>query len=264
MLILLSPSKTLDYHSSLLTQQYTLPELLQYSTDLIQCCQKLSVDDISQLMKISGNLAEVNYHRFQNWQPDFNLSNARQAILAFKGDVYEGLAVDDFTQLDFDYAQKHLRILSGLYGLLKPLDLIQPYRLEMGIKLKNGTHNNLYQFWDDIITKQLVQQLSQNENLINLASNEYFKVIKTKQLHHKVIEPIFLDESKGDFKVISFYAKKARGLMSRYIIKHQLSNIKDVQSFNLSGYQYNKQLSSENKWIFRRSEEQLQHFKESN
>lgn len=258
MLILLSPSKTLDYDSPLITPKYTQPELLHYTQQLIAYCQQLTISEIAQLMKISPKLAELNYQRFQNWQANSTLKNARQAILAFKGDVYEGLNVEDFSSYDLTFAQKHLRILSGLYGLLKPLDLIQAYRLEMGIKLQNGHNENLYQFWNNVITDLLNQQLEATECMINLASNEYFKVVKPKQLHCRIIEPIFLDESKGNYKIISFYAKKARGLMSRYIIKHQLSQIQDIQSFNLGGYQFVKQLSDENRWIFRRSQQQAQ------
>lgn len=254
MLILLSPSKTLDFETHLITKKFSRPELLSYSEKLIALCKQLTINDICDLMKISPKLATLNYQRFQNWQPHFTPENSRPAILAFKGDVYEGLAVNDFSSQDLDFAQQHLRILSGLYGLLRPLDLIQPYRLEMGIKLQNGDNKNLYQFWDNVITQHLKQQLATNDFIINLASNEYFKAVKPQQLHHSIIEPVFLDQSKGHYKVISYYAKKARGLMSRYIIKHQLSQIKDIQSFDLAGYQFVSTLSDNYKWVFRRSE----------
>lgn len=261
MLIVISPSKTLDYDSPLQTKAYSEPTLLNYSEKLIKYCQALTEQDIANLMNISPKLASLNYQRFQTWQSHSTPDNTRQAILAFKGDVYEGLAVDDFTQQDFQFAQQHMRILSGLYGILKPLDLIQAYRLEMGISLKNGDNNNLYQFWGSIITEQLNQILSKDTPLINLASNEYIKAIKVKQLKSNIIQPIFLDESNNQYKVISFYAKKARGLMSRYIIKNQLQQARDLCSFNLGGYQFDSHLSDENKWLFKRSNKQAEQYK---
>ena len=255
MLTIISPSKTLDYQSPLTTQTHSLPEFLQSTKQLVAVCQKLSSDDLAKLMSISPKLATANYERFQNWQADFNFDNARQAILAFKGDVYEGLHVEDFNDGDLKFAQSHLRILSGLYGLLRPLDLIQPYRLEMGIRLKNGNYTNLYQFWGDKLTDKLNDELAKSSQptLINLASNEYFKAIKPKQLKTKIIQPIFLDKSKGDYKVISFYAKKARGLMSRFIIKNSINNSDDIKSFNLAGYQFDSQRSTELEWYFTRN-----------
>ncbi|OCG78901.1 hypothetical protein A9G42_01855 [Gilliamella sp. Nev6-6] len=252
MITIISPAKTLDYQSPLLTQNYTLPQFIDSTKTLIQDCQKLSVENLAQLMSISPKLAELNYERFQNWHSDFNLENARQAILAFKGDVYEGLHVEDFNDSDLKFAQSHLRILSGLYGLLRPLDLIQPYRLEMGIRLKNGNHTNLYQFWGESLTNKLNDELlkSSHPTLINLASNEYFKAIKAKQLNAKIIQPIFLDKSKDDYKVISFYAKKARGLMSRFIIKNKINHRDDIKDFNLEGYQFDSKRSTDLEWYF--------------
>ncbi|QIQ21907.1 peroxide stress protein YaaA [Zophobihabitans entericus] len=257
MLILVSPSKTLDYQSPLSTKEYTQPELLSESKQLIKVCQKLTASDLMELMSISDKLAELNEQRFKDWQPKFTLDNARQAVLAFKGDVYEGLNVDDFTKADFAFAQNHLRILSGLYGVLRPLDLIQPYRLEMGIRLKNTKGNNLYQFWGDKITKVLNNTLAeQNSDLVvNLASDEYFKAVQVKQLSVPIIKPVFLDEKKGQYKVISFYAKKARGLMSRFIIKHQITDSKTLQEFNLEGYQFDKTQSGNKELVFKRSEQ---------
>lgn len=253
MLTIISPSKTLDYQTPLITKQHSLPEFLESTKQLIDICKKLSCDDLAKLMSISPKLATTNYERFQNWHTDFNFDNARQAILAFKGDVYEGLHVEDFNDADLKFAQSHLRILSGLYGLLRPLDLIQPYRLEMGIRLKNGNNTNLYQFWGDKLTECLNHELAKSTNptLINLASNEYFKAIK--QLKAKVIQPIFLDKSKNDYKVISFYAKKARGLMSRFIIKNSINNSDDIKSFNLEGYQFDSKRSTELEWYFTRN-----------
>ncbi|WP_294884139.1 peroxide stress protein YaaA [uncultured Gilliamella sp.] len=254
MLTIISPAKTLDYQSPLITTTHTLPDCLEATKQLIAVCKKLTSDDLAKLMSISPKLAAVNYERFQNWHPDFNLQNARQAILAFKGDVYEGLHVEDFTPSDLQFAQSHLRILSGLYGLLKPLDLIQPYRLEMGIRLKNGNNTNLYQFWGESLTDKLNEELAKSSQptLINLASNEYFKAIQVKHLNGKIIQPIFLDKSKDDYKVISFYAKKARGLMSRFIIKNNINNYNDIKSFNLDGYQFDSHRSTELEWYFTR------------
>ncbi len=254
MLTIISPAKTLDYQSPLITTTHTLPECLDSTKQLITVCKKLTSDDLAKLMSISPKLAAVNYERFQNWHSDFNLQNARQAILAFKGDVYEGLHVEDFTDSDLQFAQSHLRILSGLYGLLKPLDLIQPYRLEMGIRLKNGDNTNLYQFWGESLTNKLNEELAKSSQptLINLASNEYFKAIQVKHLNGKIIQPIFLDKTKDDYKVISFYAKKARGLMSRFIIKNNINNCNDIKSFNLDGYQFDSNRSTELEWYFTR------------
>lgn len=253
MLTIISPSKTLDYQTPLITKQHSLPEFLESTKQLIDICKKLSSDDLAKLMSISPKLATTNYERFQNWHTDFNLDNARQAILAFKGDVYEGLHVEDFNDADLKFAQSHLRILSGLYGLLRPLDLIQPYRLEMGIRLKNGNNTNLYQFWGEKLTNKLNEELSKSPVLINLASNEYFKAIKPKALNAKIIQPIFLDKSKDDYKVISFYAKKARGLMSRFIIKNSINHSDDIKSFNLEGYQFDSKRSTELEWYFTRN-----------
>ncbi|RKS87019.1 hypothetical protein DES39_0228 [Orbus hercynius] len=263
MLTVLSPAKKLDYQTSVKTSDYTQPELLSHSAELIPSCQSLSAQEIGSLMKISPKLAETNYQRFQDWQLPFTPQNARQAIFAFNGEVYEGLHVKDFSHDDLTFAQHHLRILSGLYGVLKPLDLMQPYRLEMGTKLKNGHNSNLYQFWGDTITEVLNQTLAQHshQDLINLASHEYFKSVNLKKLQGNLISPVFLDEHKGDYKIIGFYAKRARGLMSRYIIKHQLDKAHDIQSFNLAGYQFDAMRSTDVEWVFTRSEQQAEHHK---
>ena len=255
MLTIISPAKTLDYQSPLITSDYSKPQFMPETQQLVEVCKKLSANELAKLMSISPKLAEVNYQRFQDWHANFTPDNARQAILAFKGDVYEGLHVEDFTDKDLSFAQSHLRILSGLYGVLRPLDLIQPYRLEMGIRLKNGHNSNLYQFWGDKLTDYLNKELAQSATptLINLASNEYFKAIKAKQLKASIIQPIFLDKSKGEFKVISFYAKKARGLMSRFIIKNNINQSNDIKSFNLEGYQFDSKRSTELEWFFIRN-----------
>ncbi len=257
MLITISPAKTLDYESPLATQQFTQPELLAESQKLINVCRKLTPADIASLMKISDKLAGLNAARFAEWHADFTPDNARQAILAFKGDVYTGMQAESFSQVDFEFAQSHLRILSGLYGVLRPLDLMQPYRLEMGIRLKNTRGKDLYEFWGDIITKQLNQALAEQKDqvLVNLASDEYFKSVNTKKLDGEIIKPIFLDEKNGKYKVISFYAKKARGLMSRFIIQNKLTKTDQLSDFNLDGYQFDESQSKGNELVFTRSEQ---------
>ncbi|WP_435955323.1 peroxide stress protein YaaA [Dryocola sp. BD626] len=257
MLIVISPAKTLDYQSDIPTNRYTQPELLEHSQQLIGIARKLSAPQISTLMSISDKLASLNATRFHDWHPDFIPQNARQAILAFKGDVYTGLKAEEFSEADFDFAQRHLRMLSGLYGVLRPLDLMQPYRLEMGIRLENPKGKDLYQFWGDTITDKLNQTLaSQGDNiLINLASDEYFKSVKPKKLQAEIIKPVFLDEKNGKFKVISFYAKKARGLMSRYIIENRLTKPEQLTAFNTDGYFFDEAASSKNDLVFKRHEQ---------
>lgn len=257
MLIVISPAKTLDYQSDIPTNRYTQPELLEHSQQLIGIARKLSAPQISTLMSISDKLASLNATRFHDWHPDFTPQNARQAILAFKGDVYTGLKAEEFSEADFDFAQRHLRMLSGLYGVLRPLDLMQPYRLEMGIRLENPKGKDLYQFWGDTITDKLNQTLaSQGDNiLINLASDEYFKSVKPKKLQAEIIKPVFLDEKNGKFKVISFYAKKARGLMSRYIIENRLTRPEQLTAFNTDGYFFDEAASSQNDLVFKRHEQ---------
>lgn len=256
MLITISPAKTLDFESPLATTHFTQPELLKYSQQLIKECRKLSSSDIASLMKISDKLAGLNAARFGEWQPNFTPENARQAILAFKGDVYTGMQAERFSEDDFQFAQQHLRMLSGLYGVLRPLDLMQPYRLEMGIKLKTNKGSDLYQFWGNTITEALNKALEeQGDNiLINLASDEYFKSVNPKKLNAEIVKPIFLDEKNGKYKVISFYAKKARGLMSRFVIQEKLTNKAQLKEFDLEGYQFNSAESEGNTLVFKRAE----------
>lgn len=257
MLILISPAKTLDYQSDLATQRYTLPELLAHSQQLIDVTRTLSTPQIASLMGISDKLASLNATRFHEWQPTFTPENARQAILAFKGDVYTGLQAESFSEEDFDFAQSHLRMLSGLYGVLRPLDLMQPYRLEMGIRLNTSRGKDLYQFWGNLITDTLNQMLAkQGDNaLVNLASDEYFKSVKPHRLNAEIVKPVFLDEKNGAFKVISFYAKKARGMMSRYIIQNKLTQPEQLKAFNLGGYYFDESASQQHEWVFKRSEQ---------
>ncbi|MDA8493129.1 peroxide stress protein YaaA [Kluyvera georgiana] len=257
MLILISPAKTLDYQSPLATTRYTQPMLLEHSQQLIGVARKLSAPQIKALMGISDKLADLNATRFHDWHPDFTPENARQAILAFKGDVYTGLQAETFSEADFDFAQKHLRMLSGLYGVLRPLDLMQPYRLEMGIRLENPRGKDLYQFWGEEITHTLNAALHEqgDDIVVNLASDEYFRSVKPKALKGTIIKPVFLDEKNGKFKVISFYAKKARGLMSRYIIENRLSKPEQLTGFDSEGYFFDEESSSAEELVFKRHEQ---------
>jgi len=258
MLMVISPAKTLDFDSPLATKEFSQPALLDKSQQLIDVARKLSPAQIGSLMHISDKLAELNARRFNDWQPPFTPDNARQAILAFKGDVYTGLQAEEFSAKDFDFAQQHLRMLSGLYGLLRPLDLMQAYRLEMGVKLENPAGQNLYSFWGDTLTDALNEALAAqgDDVLINLASDEYFKAVKPKKLNGQIIKPVFLDEKNGKFKVISFYAKKARGLMSRYIIQQRLTKPAQLKKFDLEGYFFDAESGSENELVFKRREQQ--------
>jgi|TARA_R110000772_G_scaffold88469_8_gene183838 cytoplasmic iron level regulating protein YaaA (DUF328/UPF0246 family) len=256
MLLVVSPAKNLDYESPVATEKFTQPELLEHSKVLMKKCKTLTPADISSLMGISDKLAGLNAARFGEWATPFTPENARQAILAFNGDVYTGLDAPSFSEKDFAFAQQHLRILSGLYGLLKPLDLMQAYRLEMGKKLDNDRGTNLYQFWGDIITEHLNTALTaQGDNvLINLASNEYFKSVNKKVLKAEIITPAFKDWKNGQYKMISFFAKKARGLMARYIIENQITDVEKLKGFDVAGYQYSSDLSKGNDWVFLRKE----------
>jgi len=257
MLMVISPAKTLDYESPLAKSRFTQPALLEKSQQLIDVARDLSPAQIASLMGISDKLAHLNADRFSQWQPPFSPDNARQAILAFKGDVYTGLQAETFSEADFDFAQKHLRMLSGLYGLLRPLDLMQPYRLEMGIKLANPAGKDLYSFWGDLLTQKLNDALAEqgDDVLINLASDEYFKAIKPKQLNAELVKPVFLDEKNGKFKVISFYAKKARGLMSRYVIEKRLTKPTQLKKFDVDGYFFDAAESKGNELVFKRREQ---------
>ena len=257
MLALISPAKTLDYETSIPTDQFTQPRLLEQSSELIETCRHLSASEIASLMSVSEKIANLNVERFRDWQPDFDFSNARQALFAFKGDVYTGLDAYALSDDNINYAQQHLRMLSGLYGLLRPLDLMMPYRLEMGTKLKNPRGSNLYQFWDLIITNLINEDLAaaQSDLLVNLASDEYYKAVKESKIKAEIIKPVFLDQKNGKYKVISFYAKKARGLMARYIIENQISCAEDLKAFNTEGYYFDADSSLKGELVFKREEQ---------
>jgi uncharacterized protein len=257
MLALISPAKTLDYETALPTDTYTQPRLLEQSQQLIDVCRKLSATEIASLMTVSEKIANLNVERFRDWNAEFDFSNARQALFAFKGDVYTGLDAYHLKDHDIDFAQQHLRMLSGLYGLLRPLDLMMPYRLEMGTKLKNSRGNNLYEFWGRIITDQINQDLAEIDAklLVNLASDEYYKSVNEKKIRAEIIKPVFLDQKNGKYKVISFYAKKARGLMARYLIENKLSQVEQLKAFDSEGYYFDAESSSDKELVFKRDEQ---------
>ncbi len=254
MLMVISPAKTLDYGNAPVTARYTLPEHLDHSAELIAQLRELTPAQIAELMHLSDKLAGLNAARFAEWTPEFTPANAKQALLAFKGDVYTGLDADSFDEDDFDFAQQHLRMLSGLYGVLRPLDLMQPYRLEMGTKLANARGKDLYAFWGERISGWLNQALAAQGDaiLLNLASNEYFGAVKRKAVQARVIDTEFKDLKNGQYKIISFYAKKARGLMARYVIKNRLRDPEALKGFDLDGYYYAEQHSSADKLVFLR------------
>jgi cytoplasmic iron level regulating protein YaaA (DUF328/UPF0246 family) len=251
MLILLSPSKTMDF--SIPTQgDFTTPDFLKSSEELIKTLRKAKLEEISQLMSLSQKLTQLNYERYKKFSTPFTVDNARQAAYAFKGDVYDGLQFDKFNERQVAYAQEHLRMLSGLYGVLRPLDLIQPYRLEMGTRLKNKKGKDLYSFWGDKITEKLNDNLESqaDKTVINLASNEYFKAVNPKLLNTKIITPEFKEYKNGAYKMIMLYAKQARGMMAGYIIKNQIAEAVDILNFNESGYKFSPELSKENNPVF--------------
>ena len=256
MLTVVSPAKTLDYESALPTDEFTRPDHLKQSQLLINRLRDFSALDLMELQHVSSNIAELNFERNQAWTNRFTPNNARQAIFAFKGDVYTGLDAYSMTEQNLEFAQDHLRILSGLYGVLRPLDLMRPYRLEMGTTLETSDAKNLYQFWDNRITDALNKQLKQigTNVLVNLASNEYFKAVNKKQLNAEIITPVFKDYKNGAYKVLSFFAKKARGAMSRYIIDHEITDPERLKDFDVDGYRFHAALSDGHQWTFTRKQ----------
>ena len=257
MIILLSPAKTLDFENPAVEKTCTEPEFLSLSKNLIAGLSKMSNEEISKLMGISDKLEALNSERYKSWNVKHESKNSKQAILAFKGDVYEGMKAWDYTKEDFIYAQKNLRMLSGLYGLLRPLDLIQPHRLEMGTVYANPAGKDLYAFWGDRLCNTLNRELkaSGSRFLINLASQEYFKSTQPKNLEGEIVSPIFKDEKNGKFKIISFYAKKARGMMASHLIKNRIDSIDGLRKFNNSGYQFESSESTDLQPVFLRSEQ---------
>jgi len=256
MIALIAPAKRLDYDSDLSVEDFSIAEHLKESKKLIKELQKKSPEDLSSLMGLSENLSVLNFERNMNWQVPKKPSNeVRQAIFAFKGDVYVGLDSETLSKSDIKYAQKNLAILSGLYGLLKPLDLMYPYRLEMGTKMKNENGKNLYEFWGNKITTSINALAKENNSkgIINLASVEYFTSVKTENLDLPVYSPVFKDFKNGKYKIISFFAKKARGSMARFVIQNKIKNPADLNKFNLDGYKYSKKESSEYSPVFLRN-----------
>ncbi|ASK20120.1 MULTISPECIES: peroxide stress protein YaaA [unclassified Halomonas] len=256
MLSVISPAKTLDFETPSTTDKVTQPNFLDHSKPLIEILRDYSPQQLSDLMGISDKLAGLNAARFADWQPPFTLDNAKPAVQAFQGDVYTGLEANTFSDDDNLFAQQHLRILSGLYGLLRPLDLIQAYRLEMGTKLPNDAGKDLYAYWKPTLTQALNSAIEESGSnvLVNLASNEYFKAIDTKKLGARVITPVFKDEKNGSFKIISFYAKKARGLMSAWIIQQQINDPEQLTAFDVAGYRFDPAASQGDTLVFTRNE----------
>ncbi len=256
MIIVVSPAKSLDFDTPAKTKKFTEPQFLDDSAVLMKELKKYKPEQLSELMHISEALGELNFGRNANWKPPFSLSNAKQALFAFQGDVYQGLKAHEYSTAEINFAQKHLRILSGLYGVLRPLDLIQPYRLEMGSKLKNKRGKNLYEFWGAKLTESVNQELDAQKTklLINLASNEYFSALQAKAINGEVITPVFKDFSAGKYKVVSFFAKKARGEMVTHIVKNKVTSAEGLLNFNTDGYRYSESESTAKKPVFLRKQ----------
>ncbi|WP_110685536.1 peroxide stress protein YaaA [Salinicola aestuarinus] len=256
MLSILSPAKTLDFETPSTTRDVSQPDYLTQSRELIERLRGYSPQALSELMGVSDKIAGLNADRYAAWETPFDLDNAKPAAQAFKGDVYEGLKAEDFDADDNAFAQGHLRILSGLYGLLRPMDLIQPYRLEMGIKLENSAGKDLYAYWRDRLTRDLEDAVAASGTpvLVNLASNEYSKAIDLKRLKAEVVSPVFKDEKNGQYKIISFYAKKARGLMAAWLIRERIDTQASLKTFAVAGYRYSEEASKPGAPVFLRSE----------
>ena len=256
MLTVISPAKKLDKSPNPRVQDFTIPERIEESETLIKALRKLSTQQIMNLMKISDTLAELNEDRYDDWKPTFDLKEAKQAVLTFKGDVYLGLGADKFQPSDLEYAQNHLRILSGLHGILRPLDLIRPYRLEMGTRMPVDGAKHLYEFWGLKITHVVNALLAEQKEkvLVNLASKEYFKSIKHKEIDGRIIACDFKEFKAGRYKAIMAFTKRARGLMANYIIKNRIETPEDLKGFDKGGYSFNEALSTENNWMFTRGE----------
>ncbi len=254
MLLILSPAKTLDFETRPNTNQCSAPLLTDKAKVLIDLLKKYSVDELMKLMAINRQLAILNYERIQTWQPGVVKGYSKQAVCAFKGEVYHGLEADNWDEPDFTFAQEHLVILSGLYGVLRPLDLINPFRLEMGSKLQNPSGSTLYQYWETTINHIINQMIEKQKNpvLINLASNEYYKAILPKKLKGTIITPVFKDFKEGVYQNITIYAKKARGSMARFIVTNQVENTEDIKAYDLDGYLFNARLSKGHEWVFTR------------
>lgn len=256
LLFLLSPAKKLDYNSPVRTELHSQPQMVPQAAALIEVLKQKTPTEIQQLMKLSDALTTLNVQRYADWQPEFTLDNARQAVLAFNGDVYEGLAAPELSDEDLQWLQQHALLLSGLYGVLRPLDLMQPYRLEMGTRLATDAGKNLYAYWGSQIATYINEQLAKasQPTVINLASNEYFKAVDKKTLQAPVVECVFQEQRGEDWKIISFYAKKARGLMLRYAVDHRIDTVEGLKGFDVGGYHFTPEVSSETSLVFRRAQ----------
>ena len=252
MKIIISPAKSLDFESNAKTNVFTQPSFLKKSSILNKKLKVLSKKKLGNLMKISPALADLNYDRNQNWHQPFSLENSKQAIYAFTGEVFRGIDIASLAEEKIPLLQDRLRILSGLYGLLKPLDLIQPYRLEMGTRISIGKADNLYKFWDSNLVDALNNEMKVGDLLINLASSEYFKAVPEKALKTSMITPIFKELKNGDYKIVMTYAKRARGLMVRYIIENEINTLEELKGFNTDGYAFTESLSTETELVFTR------------
>lgn len=256
MLLVLSPAKSLDFESPVPTGKFSQPDYLDDSAQLIKTLRQKSPEDLSALMHISAKLGELNFERNLDWHTPFTADNARQAIYAFTGDVYLGLDVHALNQKDMAYAQNHVRILSGLYGLLRPLDLMQPYRLEMGTSLQHSNNRNLYEFWGSRLSEGLNEAMSGHKSraLLNLASHEYFRAVDKKVLDAGIISPVFKDYKNGQYKIISFFAKKARGMMAAHVIKNRIDSPAGICEFDMAGYRYSAKDSTDAAPVFLRKQ----------
>jgi len=254
MKIIISPAKKINITQNKENMRFSHCSFLNEATELIEILKEFTPDKLSKLMNISHNLSLLNTERYVNWSLPFNTKNSKQAIISFAGGLYQGMNITDFDNDDLDFSQKHLRILSGLYGILKPLDLIQPYRLEMGTKLKTQKGNNLYHFWRNLLTTYMKKEIEEHKDnyVVNLASHEYSKAIDINELTVPCITPVFKDFKNGNFKIISLFAKKARGKMCRFIIKNRLTTINELQDFSYDGYLFDKDLSTDKEFIYTR------------
>lgn len=254
MITILSPSKTLNETPEKITGEYSIPEFLDSSAELIELLRQYSPGELGQLMDINPKLSELNVERFLKWKLPFDTDNSDLSILMFKGEVFNGLKADSLTEENLLFGQDHLRILSGLYGILKPLDLMQPYRLEMGTNLKNGNWNNLYEFWGDRLTEKLNDEIEDHKEkvILNLASDEYFNALTPAKLNAKVLKCQFKEERDGKLKFITIFGKKARGLMTRYILENGIDKAEDLKTFDLDGYYFNPEHSTDELWMFTR------------
>lgn len=251
MIIVLSPAKTLDF-TPFESKNFTQPRLLEKSNELVKVLKKKSAADIQQLMSVSEKIANLNVERYQTFKTPFTINNSKPSMYAFRGDVYTGLDADDFNKKEVEFAQKHIRILSGLYGVLKPMDLMQPYRLEMGTKLKNGEYKNLYEFWDNQITDFINQDLEQSGSdiLLNLASKEYFHAIKKDKLKGKILDIAFKENRNGKYKIIAFNAKKARGRMAHLVVKEKIKTPKLLKELVINDYVFNEEMSTADSYVY--------------